>query len=149
MLFRSNVNSIISQLMAVQNQPVNLLQNQEAADQSTVSSFGQLQGVLATFQTTMQGLSTSSQYQSVSGSIGNSSVASITTTSGASAANYALQVNQLAQAQSLVTAGQTSSSSAIGNGTISFNFGTINGTATNGKFGSGTTFLIQVPPLKQ
>ena len=135
-----NVNSIISQLMAVQNQPVNLLQNQEAADQSTVSSFGQLQGVLATFQTTMQGLSTSSQYQSVSGSIANSSVASITTTSGASAANYALQVNQLAQAQSLVTAGQTSSSSAIGNGTISFNFGTINGTATNGQYGSGTTF---------
>ena len=136
-----NVTGIISQLMAVQNQPVNLLQNQEASTQTLVSNFGQLQSALSTFQTAMQGLTSASNYQSVTASVANSSVATVTASSGASAGTYSLQVNQLAQAQTLVTAGQATSTGAIGVGTISFNFGTISGgTATNGKYGTGTIF---------
>ena len=136
-----NVTGIISQLMAVQNQPVDLLQNQEASTQTLVSNFGQLQSALSTFQTAMQGLTSASNYQSVTASVANSSLASVTASSGASAGTYSLQVNQLAQAQTLVTAGQATSTGAIGVGTISFNFGTISGgTATNGKYGAGTIF---------
>ena len=136
-----NVTGIISQLMAVQNQPVDLLQNQEASTQTLVSNFGQLQSALSTFQTAMQGLTSASNYQSVTASVANSSLASVTASSGASAGTYSLQVNQLAQAQTLVTAGQATSTGAIGVGTISFNFGTISGgTATSGKYGTGTIF---------
>ena len=136
-----NVTGIISQLMAVQNQPVDLLQNQEASTQTLVSNFGQLQSALSTFQTAMQGLTSASNYQSITASVANSSLASVTASSGASAGTYSLQVNQLAQAQTLVTAGQATSTGAIGVGTISFNFGTISGgTATNGKYGAGTIF---------
>ncbi|TDK65542.1 flagellar filament capping protein FliD [Sapientia aquatica] len=136
-----NVTGIISQLMAVQNQPVNLLQNQEASTQTLVSNFGQLQNALSTFQTAMQGLTSASNYQSVTASVANSSVATVTASSSASAGTYSLQVNQLAQAQTLVTAGQATSTGAIGVGTISFNFGTISGgTATSGKYGTGTIF---------
>ena len=136
-----NVTGIISQVMAVQNQPVDLLQNQEASTQTLVSNFGQLQSALSTFQTAMQGLTSASNYQSITASVANSSLASVTASSGASAGTYSLQVNQLAQAQTLVTAGQATSTGAIGVGTISFNFGTISGgTATNGKYGAGTIF---------
>jgi len=112
-----NVSSIISQLMAVQNQPVTLLQNQEAADQTTVSDFGQLQSALSTFQTAMQGLNSASNYQSVTAKVGNTAIATATATSAASAGSYSLLVNNLAQSQTLVTAGQADSTSSIGAGT--------------------------------
>jgi len=135
-----NVSSIISQLMAVQNQPVTLLQNQEAADQTTVSDFGQLQSALSTFQTAMQGLNSASNYQSVTAKVGNTAIATATATSAASAGSYSLLVNNLAQSQTLVTAGQADSTSSIGAGTISFSFGSITGgTDTSGKY-SGATF---------
>ena len=73
-----NVTGIISQLMAVQNQPVDLLQNQEASTQTLVSNFGQLQSALSTFQTAMQGLTSASNYQSITASVANSSLASVT-----------------------------------------------------------------------
>ncbi len=131
---------IISQLMALQNQPVTLLQNQGAAAQLTVSAFGKLQSSLSQFQTALQGLNNINKYQSVSASVANSALATVTATSSAVAGNYALQVNQLAQSQSLVAAGQANTTSAIGVGTISFNFGTTTGTVTNGQYQAGTVF---------
>ncbi|PRC91489.1 flagellar filament capping protein FliD [Solimicrobium silvestre] len=135
-----NASSIISQLMAVQDEPVNLLQNQEAGDQTTVSAFGSLQSALSQFQTSLQSLNNISQYQSQSATIANSAVATVSATSAAAVGTYSLQVNQLAQSQTLIAAGQASTTSAIGVGTISFNLGTTNGTVTNGQYGAGTTF---------
>ncbi len=135
-----NVSSIISQLMVVQNQPVTLLQNQEAQDQTLVSNFGQLQSALATFQTSMQNLNNASSFQSVNAGVGNTSVATVTAKPNATTGSYSLLVNKLAQSQTLVTSGQANSTSAIGTGTISFNFGTISGgTDTSGIY-SGATF---------
>lgn len=57
--------------------------------------------------------------------------------------NYTVEVSKLAQSQSLVAAGQASSTAAIGNGTattVTFDFGTIGGgTLTNGVY-SGAAF---------
>jgi len=119
-----NVNSIISQLMAIQDQPVTLLQSQEAGDLTTVSAYGSLKSALSTFQSSLQSLTSISQYQSLSATVGDSSVATATASSTAAAGNYSLQVNQLAQAQTLVAAGQASTTGVIGNGTISISFGT-------------------------
>lgn len=119
-----NVNSIISQLMAIQDQPVTLLQSQEAGDLTTVSAYGSLKSALSTFQSSLQSLTSISQYQSLSATVGDSSVATATASSTAAAGNYSLQVNQLAQAQTLVATGQASTTGVIGNGTISISFGT-------------------------
>lgn len=135
-----NVNSIISQLMAVQDEPVTLLQNQVNADQTMLSNYGQIKLALSSFQTSLQALTDPTQYQSVSATVGNTAVASATAASTASTGSYSLSVSNLAQAQTLITAGQASTTTAIGNGTLTFNFGTINGTATNGQYGAGTTF---------
>lgn len=136
-----NVNSIISQLMAVQDQPVLLLQNQEATAQTTVSAYGTLQSALATFQTSVASLTNLSQYQSTGATVGNTSVATATATSNAAASSYSLQVNALAQSQTLIAGGQASATSSIGTGVISFNFGTTTGTVgSNGEYASGTTF---------
>ena len=137
-----NVASIVSQLMVVQNQPVALLQSQEANNQATVSAFGSLSSALSQFQTALQGLNSTSQYENVTATVANSAVATATATSTAASGTYSLSVSQLAQSQTLVTAGQVSNTTSIGNGVISFDMGSITGGTLNSTTGqySGASF---------
>ncbi|MDE3020304.1 MAG: flagellar filament capping protein FliD [Pseudomonadota bacterium] len=139
-----NVNSIITQLMAVASQPLNQLNAQEASYQAELSAFGTVSNALSTFQTSMNSLSTVSQFQQMQASSSNTSVISATAGSGAIPGNYNLSVTQLAASQKLVSAGQASETASIGSGattTLTFDFGTISGgsfTAYNGTAGTGT-----------
>jgi len=61
-------------------------------------------------------------------------------TSGAVPGNYSLEVNQLAQSQKLVSTGVSNASATVGSGTISFNFGNIQGgSLSNGRY-TGASF---------
>ncbi len=120
-----NVNAIITALMSVQDAPVTQLQSQETGIQSTISAYGTLQSVLSQFQTSLQSLGNSAQYETPTATVADSSVATATATSSASVGTYSLSVSQLAQSQSLIATGQASATSSIGAGTITFNFGTI------------------------
>jgi flagellar hook-associated protein 2 len=127
-----DVNSIVSQLLLVQSQPLTQLNNQVASYQATLSAYGTVNSALSTFQSAVQGLDSPSIYDTLSVTPTNSSIISGTATSTAMAGNYNVDVTQLAQAQSLTVAGQASTTSAIGTGaatTISFQFGTINASA--------------------
>jgi len=135
-----DIGAIIDKLMTVQNKPVVLLQRQEANMQATLSAFGLLQSALAQFQTSLQSLNSIGNYQSVSAVVANNAIATATASSSAAAGVYSLQVNQLAQAQTLIASGQVSSTTPVGTGTISFSFGSISGTVTNGHYADGTTF---------
>ena len=46
-----DVNSIVSQLMSVEQQPLTLLARKEASYQAKLSGFGTLKGALSQFQT--------------------------------------------------------------------------------------------------
>ena len=136
------VDSIVSQLMSVEQKPLNLLDKKVTTFQAKLSALGTLKGALSTFQTAVKGLSQLSKFMTMSGVVGDPTVASATTSSSAAAGTYSLEVSKLAQAQKLATAGQVSSSAAIGAGTISFDFGTINGgtlDAATGKY-TGASF---------
>ena len=119
--------SMITELMAIESQPLTLLAQKEASYQSKITGYGSLKSALASFQTTMSSLSLSSKYQSITASVANADVATANATSIAKAGSYSLEVSQLAQAQKLVASGQESASAAIGSGTISIDFGTISG----------------------
>ena len=137
-----DVSSIVSQLMTVESQPVTLLQQQESGYQSQITALGSVQSAVSSFQTAMQGLTSLSQYQTMNATSSNSSVG-VTAASGAATGSYSVSVSALAQAQSVVTAGQASTTAPIGTGastTLTFNFGTISGgTLSNGVY-SGATF---------
>ena len=137
-----DVSSIVSQLMTVESQPVTLLQKQVASYQTQITAVGSVQGALSSFQTAVQGLTTASQFQSLTATSTNPSLG-VSAASNATAGSYSVAVSALAQAQSLVAAGQTSSSAAIGSGaatTLTFNFGTISGgTLSSGTY-SGASF---------
>ncbi|MEK7414850.1 MAG: flagellar filament capping protein FliD, partial [Planctomycetota bacterium] len=132
-----DVNSIVSQLMTVERQPINKLNAKEAGYQAKLSAYGSVKGALSSFQTSTQSLSSASNFQPLKATPSDATVFSASATSIAVAGTYSLEVTSLAQAQKLVATGQTSSADAIGAGastTVTFDFGTISG----GTFNAGT-----------
>lgn len=141
-----DVNSIISQLMQIEQKPLQGLDRKEASYQAQLSAYGSLKGALSTFQSSVRGLSDVSRFQSYKASSSDSTVASVSASSIAAAGNYSVNVSKLAQSQKLVVAGQASTSVAIGAGTsttLTFDFGTITGgtfTAYDPVLGTGGTY---------
>lgn len=136
-----DVNSIVSQLMAVEKQPLTRLDTKAASFQAKLSGFGTLKSVLSTFQTALNGLSDASKFQGVKTSVGDSAVATVSGSSVAVPGSYSLEVIKLAQAQKLNAVGQVSSTAPIGSGattTLSFDFGTITGGTLNPATGTYT-----------
>ena len=123
-----DVSSIVTQLLAIDRQPVAALDLKTASFQAKLSGFGTLKGVLSQFQTALSGLSDISKFQAVKASAADTSVASAIGSSVAVPGSYSLEVSRLAQSQKLNAAGQVSSTATIGSGAatvLSFDFGTI------------------------
>jgi flagellar hook-associated protein 2 len=139
-----DVNSIVSQLMAVESQPLDTYDAKSAAISAKQTALGQLSTAVSAFQGSLTTLSSASSFNTVAATSSNNSVVAGTATSTASAGIYNISVSQLATAQSLTSTGTSSTSTAIGTGdttTISFQFGTVSA----GSFGlAGTTLSSSV-----
>lgn len=136
-----DVNSIVSQLMAVERQPLKKLDAKEAGYQAKLSAYGTVKGALSSLQTAVQGLSNASSFESLKATSSDATVFSASAVSTAVAGTYSLNVTSLAKAQNLVAAGKTSSTAAIGTGastTVTFDFGTI-------ALGAGGSFTAYDP----
>ncbi|MDD4978546.1 MAG: flagellar filament capping protein FliD [Gallionella sp.] len=130
-----DVPSLVSQLMALERQPIDKLNAKITANDTKISSFGTISGLVSGLQTAVQNLSKS--LNGFATTTSDSTVFSSSASSTAVAGSYALNVTSLAQSQSLVSTGVASSSSAISDGTsttLSFDFGTTTGASfvTNG-----------------
>ncbi len=138
-----DVNGIVTKLMSIEQQPLTALNNKVASYQAQLSGYGQIKSALSQFQSAVQGLSSPTQFQSLTASLADATVATASASAGATPGTYALEVSSLAQAQKLVAAGQASTSAAIGSGTattLTFDFGTIaGGTLSNGIY-TGASF---------
>jgi flagellar hook-associated protein 2 len=142
-----DINGIVTQLMAIERQPLTALNKKEASYQAKISAFGSLSGALSGFQNALAALSTPAKFQSVSAASGDATVASATATSKAVAGTYDITVTKLAQAQTISTRGQATTTSAIGDGvktTLAFSFGSI----TGGKLDAGiySSDVTATPP---
>ncbi len=131
-----DVDGIVSQLMALERQPLATLTQRETRYTAQISAYGRLKGALGALQTAADALAklgestfklTSTAAATVSGSAG----------SGAEPGTHSVSVSQLASAQRLVAQGQSSRTAAIGDGsatTLTIAFGRIGG----GTFNAGT-----------
>lgn len=122
-----DVNSIVSQLINIERQPITALDQREAGIQAKITAFGSIRGALSSFQNAARGLSDAGRFLAFKATTGDSAVATISASAKATAASYTLDITSLAQAQKLTVAGQASTSAVIGNGTLTFDFGTISG----------------------
>ena len=138
-----NVSQLVGQLMSVAQAPVNLLNNKISSYQTELSAYGQLSAASYAFQTALGGLTSKAGFQTMSATASAPAVLSATASATAQVGSLSVNVSQLAQPQTLVAAGQASTTAPIGAGgttTISFQFGAITGgSVTNGTY-TGATF---------
>ena len=100
---------IISKLMSVEAIPLNQLTTTENSYQTKITAYGQVQSNLSQFQSSVLGLSNINSLKTVTATSSDTTTLTATASAGAIAGNYAITVNQLAQAQQIVSNGQSSS----------------------------------------
>lgn len=119
-----NISSIVSALVQAEGQPqLTALSNKQSADQTRLSALGTLKSALSDFQTSVQQLTDGSVFQSYQATSSNQSLATVTAGTGAVGGNYTMEVQQLAQAQKLISTGFASSSTVVGTGTLNISVG--------------------------
>ena len=125
-----DVNGIVAKLMSVEAQPLNTLEKKANSFQAKISALGTLSGGISSFQSSLSALTSISSFQSNGAISNNTDIMVGSATSKAVPGTYKVNVTQIAQAQTLVSAGKLNTTSAIGLGastTISFQLGTVSG----------------------
>lgn len=122
-----DLSTLLSNLTTAESQPLVAMQSQQTSYVAKLSAYGTVQSALSTLQTAGKNLSNMAMFQASRATIGTAGVLSASATASAVAGSYAVNVTQLAQAQTLIATGQTSAKTAIGVGTITLDFGSIAG----------------------
>ncbi len=120
-----NTNQIIQGLLAVQQQEITNLQNQQAQITQHETAYNTIQANLTALQSALSGLAptTNSVFDGRTVTSSNSDVATGSATSGSTPGVYTFTVNSLAQAQEMASQGFDSASSLITQGTFQFQVG--------------------------
>ena len=135
-----DVKSLVSQLMAVEQQPLVALNTKEASYQAKISAFGSLKSVLSALKTSAESLipgtgSTAiEKYTTTSTSFSDSTLATASATNAAAAGSYTLSDIVLAKAQQIHKTGLTMPTDA---GTLNITVGS--GTAVSVDIGANST----------
>ncbi|MGZ3182401.1 MAG: flagellar filament capping protein FliD [Telluria sp.] len=135
-----DVEGIITKLMNVESQPLADFDKKTQTAQTKISAFGKLSSALGTFQGALSTLTTRSSFQTTSTVSSNTDVLVGSASGDVAAGVYKIKVSQTAQAQTLVSTGQASASTAIGAGVsnrITFQLGSVSG----GSFGVAGSVL--------
>lgn len=126
-----DINSLVSQLMAVERQPLTAMARKEASFQAKLSAFGQIKGSLSALQTAANALNDAAKFSATKATVGSDAGFTASTKSGAAAGSYSVQVEQLAKVQRIATAADTSfvpnAGTAEAPTTVSITFGKMDG----------------------
>ena len=139
----ADVYAKVEKQMLSQNTGVTKLNNNLTRDQTKLSALGQLQSALAKFQGVAQSMAGSGLATSATSS--TAGVLTATTTDKAASGSYAIDVKQLAQGQTLTTAAQKASNTAIGTGAaaqIKIELGSVDGKQFSAGDGKAITLTI-------
>jgi flagellar hook-associated protein 2 len=144
-----DLNTLLSGLTTAEQVPVTHLTDQQNSYNVKLSAYGTLKSGLGALQAATAALGTASLFQGVTANSSTPAVLTASATATARSGTYAVNVTQLAQAQSLVAAGVASASTAIGTGantTVTLQFGAISGGTLNPATGafSGATFTADI-----
>ena len=117
-----DVNSIITQLMAIERQPLNSLQTKATAIQGTVSEYGKIKSAISTLHDVSIKLAGATPWAQTTSTSSNPAAVGATT-NGSAPGHYSVEVQALASVQTLATGTFASSSSAPGAGTVRIELG--------------------------
>ena len=94
-----DVNSIVSQLVALERRPIEMLRSEAGKLDARLSSFGKIQSALDALRSASRSLTDSSTWKAATATSGDPSAVTATASSGSSPGSYAVNVTTLAAAQ--------------------------------------------------
>jgi flagellar hook-associated protein 2 len=100
-----DVNSIVSQLVAIEKQPLQALTTKATAFQTQLSSYGTIKSQVSALETASAALATSSGWAVQKATSSDATAVSVTASSAAAASVLSVNVTQLARAQSSASVG--------------------------------------------
>ena len=122
-----DINGIISKIMAVEGQSIVSLDKKEATQQTQLTAFGTLKGALSSFQGNLSALTNPAKFTAITATIADTTLVSASATSSATTGSHTIEIQSLAEAQKLKSANYTSTTTTIGSGTLTIQFGTYSG----------------------
>ena len=108
-----DVSAIVSKMMELEQRPLDLLKTKATGIESKISSYGQIKSAMAALYDAAKGLTDLATWRGKQFTTGNKDVVTGSATSAATAASFSLQVNALAQAQSMAS-GSIASGATMG-----------------------------------
>ena len=122
-----DLTTLLANIKTGEQAPLVALQKQQTSFTARLSAYGQLNGALSALQSASEALAAPALFAGIKASSSATDVLSATAASSATSGIYAVNVTQLAQAQSLAAAGVASSTTALSKvgATIKIEFGAI------------------------
>jgi flagellar hook-associated protein 2 len=118
-----DVSSIITKLMALEQQPLTRLQKAEEGIQTQISAYGNIQSKLSALDSAMSTLSRPSTWQATTVDAHERSEIEVTASSTTQATSMEVAISALAQRQSISTKVFADSAAVVGTGTLSILLG--------------------------
>ena len=118
-----DVESVITQLVALERTPVTQLQKEATSLQTKLSTYGKLQSGMAALRDAASALTRASTWGATTGSSSDAAAVTVTTSSSTLPGSYAIEVQRLASVQSNATGVYASADSLVGEGTLRIELG--------------------------
>ena len=118
-----DVASIVNQLMAVEKRPLTLLQSQAASLNTRLSNVGKMQGYFSTLRDTSNALTGTTLWGGTIATSADTAAVKVSTSTGAVAGNYAVNVSRLAVGQTVTGTALASSAATLSEGTLTIELG--------------------------
>lgn len=118
-----DANAIVSQLVALERRPIELLKGEASKIDARLSSFGRIQSALDAVRSAARTLTDSSTWRAASATSSDATAVGVTVSSGSTPGSYAVQVGRLAAAQMNASSALATAQTVVGKGTLRFEMG--------------------------
>lgn len=119
-----DVDSIVSQLVAIERRPIAQLQTAATFIETQISAYGQMQSLVSGVRDAAAALAKSSLWQKSTATSSDGAAVAVSATSGATPGTYSVTVGQLASGHTLASGAYASASAVIGAGQLTIEIGT-------------------------
>ncbi len=118
-----DLTTLLSNLVAAEKQPITLVQQQQSSYKTKISAYGTISSKLSSLQTAANALKSPLNLDTAKASSSDTSIATASTSVGATPGTYSLHVAALAKAHTLNSSAFSDATSAIGTGTMRITVG--------------------------
>jgi flagellar hook-associated protein 2 len=136
-----DVKSIVTQLVALEKQPLKSLQVKASNFEAQVSAFAQIQSQFSALSDVAKRISATGAWAARNASSSNTAAATVSVTASAAATSFTLDVDALAKAQT-VSSAPLAAGQSVGSGTLTLQLGTWSGNGAS--FAAASTGPVEV-----